>query len=147
MNLERHIKSHLDLMDHLANGETEKAEVIKTFYDEYFAVMDLPGDFYIETIRDVFQEHLMPQGKLMHRDRPVRPEAVSRMGLLTVEGEKDDICSIGQTVAAQDLCSGVRQYRKQHHMQAGVGHYGVFSGRRWNTEIYPLLRDFIHLNA
>ncbi|MGO4716821.1 polyhydroxyalkanoate depolymerase [Bradyrhizobium sp. 2TAF24] len=147
MNLERHIKSHLDLMDHLANGETEKAEVIKTFYDEYFAVMDLPGDFYIETIRDVFQEHLLPQGKLMHRDRPVRPEAVSRMGLLTVEGEKDDICSIGQTVAAQDLCSGVRQYRKQHHMQAGVGHYGVFSGRRWNTEIYPLLRDFIHLNA
>ncbi|MBR1219957.1 polyhydroxyalkanoate depolymerase [Bradyrhizobium sp. U87765 SZCCT0131] len=147
MNLERHVKSHLDLMTHLANGETEKAETIKTFYDEYFAVMDLPGDFYIETIRDVFQEHLLPQGKLMHRDRPVRPAAVSRMGLLTVEGEKDDICSIGQTVAAQDLCTGVRQYRKQHHMQAGVGHYGVFSGRRWNSEIYPLLRDFIHLNA
>ncbi|MEW6639931.1 MAG: polyhydroxyalkanoate depolymerase [Pseudomonadota bacterium] len=147
MNLERHIKSHLDLMDHLARGETDKAEVIKTFYDEYFAVMDLPGEFYIETIRDVFQEHLLPQGKLTHRGRPINPGAVSRMGLLTVEGEKDDICSIGQTVAAQDLCTGVRQYRKQHHMQAGVGHYGVFSGRRWNTEIYPLLRDFIHLNA
>lgn len=147
MNLERHIKSHMELMEHLANGETDKAETIKTFYDEYFAVMDLPGDFYIETIRDVFQEHLLPQGKLMHRERPINPGAASRMGLLTVEGEKDDICSIGQTVAAQDLCTGVRQYRKQHHMQAGVGHYGVFSGRRWNNEIYPLLRDFIHLNS
>ncbi len=123
MNLERHIKSHMDLMEHLANGETDKAETIKTFYDEYFAVMDLPGDFYIETIRDVFHEHLLPQGKLMHRDRPINAAAVSKMGLLTVEGEKDDICSIGQTVAAQDLCTGVRQYRKQHHMQAGVGHY------------------------
>jgi poly(3-hydroxybutyrate) depolymerase len=147
MNLERHMKSHLDLLEHLAKGETEKAEMIKTFYDEYFAVMDLPGTFYIETIRDVFQEHLLPQGKLMHRDRAVNPAAVSRMGLLTVEGEKDDICSIGQTVAAQDLCTSVRQYRKMHHMQAGVGHYGVFSGRRWNGEIYPLLRDFIHLNT
>ncbi len=147
MNLERHIKSHIELMEHLANGETDKAETIKTFYDEYFAVMDLPGDFYIETIRDVFHEHLLPQGKLMHRDRPVSAAAVSKMGLLTVEGEKDDICSIGQTVAAQDLCTGVRQYRKQHHMQAGVGHYGVFSGRRWNTEIYPRVRDFIYLNA
>jgi poly(3-hydroxybutyrate) depolymerase len=147
MNLERHLKSHMELMEHLANGETEKADTIKTFYDEYFAVMDLPGDFYIETIRDVFHEHLLPQGKLTHRGRPVNPGAVSRMGLLTVEGEKDDICSIGQTVAAQDLCTGVRQYRKLHHMQAGVGHYGVFSGRRWNTEIYPLLRDFVHLNS
>jgi polyhydroxyalkanoate depolymerase len=147
MNLERHIKAHAELYDHLARGDTEKADVIKTFYDEYFAVMDLPGDFYIETIRDVFQEHLLPQGRLMHRDRPVNPGAVSRMGLLTVEGEKDDICSIGQTVAAQDICTGVRQYRKLHHMQAGVGHYGVFSGRRWNNEIYPVLRDFIQLNA
>ena len=96
---------------------------------------------------DVFQEHLLPQGRLTHRGRPVNPAAVSKMGLLTFEGEKDDICSIGQTVAAQDLCSGMRHYRKLHHMQAGVGHYGVFSGRRWNNEIYPLLRDFIHLNA
>lgn len=147
MNLERHLKAHVELYEHLASGEIEKARVIKTFYDEYFAVMDLPGDFYIETIRDVFQEHLLPQGRLTHRGRPVDPAAVRKMGLLTVEGEKDDICSIGQTVAAQDLCTGVRRYRKLHHMQAGVGHYGVFSGRRWNNEIYPLLRDFIHLNA
>jgi poly(3-hydroxybutyrate) depolymerase len=147
MNLERHIKQHMDLANHLAKGEKDKAEIIKTFYDEYFAVMDLPAEFYIETVRDVFQEHLLPQGKLMHRGRPVNPASIKRMGLMTVEGEKDDICSIGQTLAAQDLCTGVRAYRKVHHMQAGVGHYGVFSGRKWNNEIYPLLRDFVHVNA
>jgi polyhydroxyalkanoate depolymerase len=147
MNLERHIKQHLDLHNHLVKGEKEKAEQIKTFYDEYFAVMDLPAEFYIETVRDVFQEHLLPQGKLTYRGRKVDPAAIRRMGLLTVEGEKDDICSIGQTVAAQDLCTGVRAYRRVHHMQAGVGHYGVFSGKRWNNEIYPLLRDFVHVNS
>jgi poly(3-hydroxybutyrate) depolymerase len=147
MNLERHIKSHVDLAEHLAKGETEKADVIKTFYDEYFAVMDLPAEFYIETIRDVFQEHLLPLGKLTYKGRTVNPGAIKRMGLMTVEGEKDDICAIGQTLAAQDLCTGVRAYRKVHHMQAGVGHYGVFSGRRWNNEIYPLLRDFVHVNS
>jgi poly(3-hydroxybutyrate) depolymerase len=147
MNLERHMKAHIELMDHLAKGETEKADTIKTFYDEYFAVMDLPADFYIETIRDVFQEHLLPQGKMTFRGRPVNPKAVRRMGLMTVEGEKDDICSIGQTVAAQDLCSSVRAYKRVHHMQGGVGHYGVFSGRKWNNEIYPLLRDFVHVNS
>jgi poly(3-hydroxybutyrate) depolymerase len=147
MNLERHIKSHVDLAGHLAKGETDKAETIKTFYDEYFAVMDLPAEFYIETIRDVFQEHLLPQGLLTYKGRSVNPGSIKRMGLMTVEGEKDDICSIGQTLAAQDLCTGVRAYRKVHHMQAGVGHYGVFSGRRWNNEIYPLLRDFVHVNS
>ncbi|CAN5157538.1 polyhydroxyalkanoate depolymerase [soil metagenome] len=147
MNLERHIKSHVDLADHLAKGETEKADIIKTFYDEYFAVMDLPAEFYIETIRDVFQEHLLQQGKLTYKGRVVNPGSIKRMGLMTVEGEKDDICAIGQTLAAQDLCTGVRAYRKVHHMQAGVGHYGVFSGRRWNNEIYPLLRDFVHVNS
>ncbi|GLR85006.1 poly(3-hydroxybutyrate) depolymerase [Bradyrhizobium iriomotense] len=147
MNLERHIKQHLDLANHIAKGEKEKAATIKTFYDEYFAVMDLPAEFYIETVRDVFQEHLLPLGKMTYRGRPVNPKAVSRMGLMTVEGEKDDICSIGQTLAAQDLCTGVRAYRRVHHMQAGVGHYGVFSGKRWNNEIYPLLRDFVHVNS
>jgi polyhydroxyalkanoate depolymerase len=147
MNLERHVKSHMELMEHLANGDTEKADAIRNFYDEYFAVMDLPAEFFIETIRAVFQEHHLPLGKLTYRDRVVDPRAVNRLGLLTVEGEKDDICSIGQTVAAQDLCSNVRQYRKVHHLQAGAGHYGVFSGRRWNSEIYPLLRDFVYANA
>ena len=147
MNLERHIKQHLDLHNHLVKGEKEKAESIKTFYDEYFAVMDLPAEFYIETVRDVFQDHLLPQGRLTFHGRPVNPAAIGRMGLMTVEGEKDDICSIGQTLAAQDLCTGVRAYRRVHHMQAGVGHYGVFSGKKWNNEIYPLLRDFIHVNS
>ena len=147
MNLERHLKQHLDLHNHLVKGEKEKAEAIKTFYDEYFAVMDLTAEFYIETIRDVFQQHLLPQGRLTYRGRTVNPSVIRRMGLMTVEGEKDDICSIGQTLAAQDLCTGVRAYRKVHHMQAGVGHYGVFSGRKWNNEIYPLLRDFVHVNS
>jgi poly(3-hydroxybutyrate) depolymerase len=147
MNLERHIKQHLDLHNHLVKGEKEKAEVIKTFYDEYFAVMDLTAEFYIETVRDVFQEHLLAKGKMTFRGRPVNPGAIKRTGLMTVEGEKDDICSIGQTLAAQELCTGVRAYRRVHHMQAGVGHYGVFSGKKWNNEIYPLLRDFIHVNS
>ena len=147
MNLERHIKQHLDMHNHLVKGEKDKAEIIKTFYDEYFAVMDLPAEFYIETVRDVFQEHLLPQGKMNFRGRPVNPAAIKRMGLMTVEGEKDDICSVGQTLAAQELCTGVRAYRRVHHMQAGVGHYGVFSGKKWNNEIYPLLRDFIHINS
>jgi poly(3-hydroxybutyrate) depolymerase len=147
MNLERHIKQHLDLANHLIKGEKEKAAVIKTFYDEYFAVMDLTAEFYIETVRDVFQEHLLPQGRMTFRGRPVSLAAIRRIGLMTVEGEKDDICSIGQTLAAQELCTGVRAYRRVHHMQAGVGHYGVFSGKKWNNEIYPLLRDFIHINA
>lgn len=147
LNLERHVKAHVELMDHLANGETEKADTIKTFYDEYFAVMDLPADFYIDTIRDVFQDHALPLGKMTYRGRTVNPASMRRMGLMTVEGEKDDICSIGQTVAAQDLCTSVRAYRKVHHMQAGVGHYGVFSGKKWTNQIYPLLRDFIHVNS
>ncbi|MBV9562232.1 MAG: polyhydroxyalkanoate depolymerase [Bradyrhizobium sp.] len=147
MNLERHLKQHLDLANHLAKGEMEKAAAIKTFYDEYFAVMDLTAEFYIETVRDVFQQHLLPRGKMTFRGRPVNPAAIRRLGLMTVEGEKDDICSIGQTLAAQELCTGVRAYRRVHHMQAGVGHYGVFSGRKWNNEIYPLLRDFVHVNS
>ena len=147
MNLERHIKRTSISPIIWPRARRRRPNSIKTFYDEYFAVMDLPAEFYIETVRDVFQEHLLPQGKLMHRGRPVNPASIKRMGLMTVEGEKDDICSIGQTLAAQDLCTGVRAYRKVHHMQAGVGHYGVFSGKRWNNEIYPLLRDFVHVNS
>jgi polyhydroxyalkanoate depolymerase len=147
MNLDRHVKQHLALADHIAKGEKDKAEVIEKFYDEYFAVMDLPAEFYLETVRDVFQEHLLPQGRMMHRGRAVNPGAISGMGLMTVEGEKDDICSIGQTLAAQHLCTGLRDDRRVHHMQTGAGHYGVFSGKRWNNEIYPRLRDFVQANA
>jgi polyhydroxyalkanoate depolymerase len=143
MNLERHVTAHLDLYEHLANGAREEAAAARAFYDEYFAVLDLPAEFYLETVQTVFQEHALPLGKLEWRGRRIDPRAIRRTALLTVEGEKDDICALGQTLAAQDLCSGLRPYRKRHHMQAGVGHYGVFSGRRWNSQIYPIVRNVI----
>jgi poly(3-hydroxybutyrate) depolymerase len=143
MNIERHLKAHRELYDHLAKGEHEKAEVTKAFYDEYFAVLDLSAEFYLETVRLVFQEHLLPAGQLEYRGERVEPRAIKRTMLLTVEGERDDICAVGQTAAAHDLCSGLRPYLKRHHMQPGVGHYGVFSGNRWNNQIYPLLKNVI----
>jgi polyhydroxyalkanoate depolymerase len=143
MNIERHVKAHRELYDNIANGEHEKAEVTKAFYDEYFAVLDLAAEFYLETVRLVFQEHALPTGKLAWQGMPVEPAAIKRTMLLTVEGERDDICAVGQTVAAHDLCSGLRPYLKRHHMQPGVGHYGVFSGNRWNNQIYPLVKNVI----
>ncbi len=143
MNIERHVKAHQTLYELLSNGEVEKAKVTKDFYDEYFAVLDLAADFYLETVRYIFQEHRLPTGTLEWRGGLVEPRAIKKTMLLTVEGEKDDICAVGQTAAAHDLCSGLRPYRKRHHMQAGVGHYGVFSGRRWETQIYPLVKNVI----
>ncbi len=143
MNIDRHVKAHKELYENLAKGEKEKAEATKSFYDEYFAVLDLTAEFYLETVRIAFQEHLLPRGELTYRGELVEPAAIRKTTLLTVEGEKDDICAVGQTVAAHDLCSKLRPYRKKHHMQAGVGHYGVFSGSRWTNQIYPLLRNVI----
>jgi polyhydroxyalkanoate depolymerase len=143
MNVERHMKAHRELYDHLVKGEHEKAQVTKAFYDEYFAVLDLTAEFYLETVRLVFQECALPTGKLEWQGERVEPRAIKRTMLLTVEGERDDICAVGQTVAAHDLCSGLRPYLKRHHMQAGVGHYGVFSGNRWTNQIYPLLKNVI----
>jgi len=143
MNLERHVKAHFDLFWLLAAGESAKAEAVKAFYDEYFAVLDLTAEFYLETVRNIFQEHALALGKLCWRGNRVEPRAIRRSALLTVEGEKDDICSLGQTMAALELCSGLRPYMKRHHMQAGVGHYGVFSGKRWQNQIYPILRNVI----
>jgi polyhydroxyalkanoate depolymerase len=143
MNLERHLKAHRDLYDHLANGDHEKAQATKAFYDEYFAVLDLTAEFYLETVERVFQEHALPKGELSFRGGKVEPAAIRRTMLLTVEGEKDDVCAVGQTVAAHDLCSKLRPYLKRHHMQPGVGHYGVFSGKRWETQIYPLVKNVI----
>jgi polyhydroxyalkanoate depolymerase len=143
MNVERHLKAHRELYDHLAKGEHEKAQVTKAFYDEYFAVLDLTAEFYLETVRLVFQERALPTGKLEWQGGRVEPRAIKRTMLLTVEGERDDICAVGQTAAAHELCSGLRPYLKRHHMQAGVGHYGVFSGNRWTNQIYPLLRNVI----
>jgi len=144
MNPERHKKAFADLHTHIVAGDTEKADATWAFYDEYFAVNDLTAEFYLETVRLVFQEHALPRGDLMVRGRRVDPRAIRRTALFTVEGERDDICAIGQTVAAHDLCSTLAPYRKTHHVQLGVGHYGVFSGRRWNTQIYPRVRELIH---
>lgn len=143
MNMERHIKAHMELYENLAAGESEKAEATKTFYDEYFAVLDLPAEFYIETVQRVFQEYHLAEGRLVVHGQKVNPRAIRRTALLTVEGEKDDICSVGQTLAAHDLCTGLKPYLRKHHLQPGVGHYGVFNGRRWNTQIYPLVRNLI----
>ena len=143
MNLGRHIDSHVDLYTHLATGRTDDAQTTKIFYDEYFAVLDLTAEFYLETVSRVFQDHLLPRGELVWSNRRVDPGAIRRTALFTVEGERDDICSVGQTVAAHALCANIFANRKRHHLQPGVGHYGVFNGRKWQTQIYPLVRNLI----
>ncbi|MFZ6647823.1 polyhydroxyalkanoate depolymerase [Undibacterium sp. TJN25] len=144
MNLERHMNAFKGLYHDLVAGELEKAHHTRAFYEEYFAVLDMDAEFYLETIQHVFQEYALAQGKLQWRGRTVRPAALRRTALLTVEGENDDICALGQTMAAHDLCSSIPPFLKSHHMQAGVGHYGVFSGRRWNQQIYPIVREMIY---
>jgi polyhydroxyalkanoate depolymerase len=143
MNIERHLKAHQELYENLARGEEAKAAATKAFYDEYFAVLDLTAEFYLETVKLVFQDHALPLGALTYQDQKVEPAAIRRTMLFTVEGEKDDICAVGQTLAAHDLCTSLRPYRKRHHMQAGVGHYGVFSGRTWQNQIYPMVKNVI----
>ena len=143
INVERHRKVHLDLYQHLAKGEVEKAQAIKDFYDEYFAVLDLTAEFYLETVAWVFQEARLAKGELTFRGGRVDMKAIRRTMLLTVEGERDDICSIGQTSAAHELCTGLRPHMKRHHLQVGVGHYGVFSGRRWENQVYPQVKNTI----
>ncbi len=143
MNIERHLKAHRELYENLAKGEDVKAAQTKAFYDEYFAVLDLTAEFYLETVRLVFQDHALPLGALTYQNHKVEPSAIRRTALFTVEGEKDDICAVGQTLAAHDLCSSLRPYRKRHHMQAGVGHYGVFSGKTWQNQIYPMVKNVI----
>jgi poly(3-hydroxybutyrate) depolymerase len=143
MNMDRHVKAHMDLYQNLARGNAEKARITKEFYDEYFAVLDLTAEFYLETVQWVFQEFRLPKGELKFQGDPVEPRAIRKTSLLTVEGERDDICAMGQTLAAQDLCTSIKPHRKRHHMQAGVGHYGVFSGKKWNAQIYPIVRNTI----
>ncbi|EWY39230.1 poly(3-hydroxybutyrate) depolymerase [Skermanella stibiiresistens SB22] len=147
MNMERHTKAYRDMYEHLIAGEDEKANAIKTFYDEYLAVMDLPAEFFIQTVRLIFQEHALPLGTLEWHGQKVEPAAIRHTALFTVEGENDDICAIGQTLAAQDLCTGLRPHLKHHHLQLGAGHYGVFNGRRWSGQVYPMLRMIIQANS
>jgi polyhydroxyalkanoate depolymerase len=143
MNMDRHGAAHRKLYDHLAAGETEAAEAIKAFYDEYFAVLDLTEEFYLETIDRIFQRAELATGEFTHRGRKVDCGAIRNTALLTVEGGRDDICALGQTAAAHDLCSSLRPHLKRHHLQANVGHYGVFNGKRWEKEIYPVVRNLI----
>jgi polyhydroxyalkanoate depolymerase len=145
MNPERHLRSFEDMAEARAASDQSKFQFIQAFYEEYFAVMDLPAGFFLETVKLVFHDNVLPLGMLKVHGRPVNPGAIKRTALLTVEGERDDICGLGQTLAAQELCMGLRQHMKAHYVQTGVGHYGVFGGRRWNNEVYPKVRDFIQM--
>jgi polyhydroxyalkanoate depolymerase len=135
--------ARFDLYESLARGDVEKAKITKAFYDEYFAVLDLTAEFYLETVAWVFQEARLANRQLTFRGEPVEPGAIRHTALLTVEGERDDICALGQTAAAHDLCRSIKPYMRRHHMQAGVGHYGVFSGKRWEEQVYPIVRNMV----
>jgi polyhydroxyalkanoate depolymerase len=143
MNIARHVRAHMDLFGHILKDEMDKANANRRFYDEYFSVADLAEEFYLETVQKVFQEYHLARGIATYRDRRIDPSAIRKAWLLTVEGERDDICGLGQTMAAQDLCSGIKSTRKKHYVQPGVGHYGIFSGSRWQTQIYPMVRNMI----
>jgi poly(3-hydroxybutyrate) depolymerase len=142
MNIERHVSAHLEMFEHLVEGDGDSAERHRDFYDEYLAVMDLTAEFYLQTVEQVFIRHAIPLGLFHHRDAPIKLGAIRRTALLTVEGEKDDISGVGQTYAAQELCANIPQPRREHYLQEGVGHYGVFNGSRFRREIAPRIQDF-----
>lgn len=143
MNLDRHIGEHVKLFRHLVRGDGESAEAHRKFYDEYLSVLDLTAEFYLQTVNQVFQERALPTGRMKWRGLTVDPSAITKTALLTVEGELDDISAPGQTIAAQRLCSGLPQHKKLNYLQKGVGHYGIFNGRKWREEIEPRVRRFI----
>jgi poly(3-hydroxybutyrate) depolymerase len=143
MNPDRHLDAHWDYFNHLMLGEDESAEKHREFYDEYNAVLDLPAEYYLETVRTVFQEFSLPKGRMYLRGELVRPQAIRAPALLTIEGELDDISGNGQTEAAHALCLNIPRERRQHYVAPGAGHYGIFSGRRWREGVFPRVRDFI----
>lgn len=143
MNLDRHMKAHVGLYNHLVEGDGDSADQHREFYDEYLSVMDLPAEFFLQTIATVFKDHALPKGAMKHRKKTVDPSKIKKTALMTVEGEKDDICGLGQTSAAHDICTGLAEGKKLRHVQMGAGHYGVFNGRRWKTEIQPRIAEFI----
>src|SRR5271167_1975523 len=142
MNLDRHVNAHLDKFNHLVRGDGDSAEKHREFYDEYLAVMDLTAEYYMQTIETVFVRHSLPKGEMTHRGAKVDLAAIRNCGLMTVEGEKDDISGVGQTQAAQDLCVNIPPAKKLHHLQLGVGHYGVFNGSKFRSQIAPRIGDF-----
>jgi poly(3-hydroxybutyrate) depolymerase len=147
MNAQRHFDSHRDYFFHLVEGDGESAEAHRKFYDEYNAVMDLPAEYYLDTIRMVFKEHQLPLGKMVVAGERVEPSAITTSALFTIEGELDDISGVGQTQASHSLCTGIPNSRRMHLTAEGAGHYGIFSGRRYREVIYPQIRDFIASHA
>jgi poly(3-hydroxybutyrate) depolymerase len=143
MNLSRHVDAHYAYFQNLVKGDGDTAQKHREFYDEYLAVMDLTEEFYIQTLEEVFQKYTLANGVMRHRGVRVDPGAITRTALLTVEGENDDISGIGQTQAAHDICANIPESMRRDYIQPGVGHYGVFSGRRFRTEIYPRMREFM----
>ena len=143
MNPKRHFEAHLNLFEALVADDDVAARATREFYDEYFAVSDLPAEVYLDTIEQIFQGNRLARGEYEWRGRPVHPERITRTALLTVEGERDDICGPGQTMAAHELCTRIPAYRRRHHLQAGVGHFGVFSGSRFQREMVPRIVDFM----
>ncbi|MEN9544764.1 MAG: hypothetical protein RLZZ598_1597, partial [Pseudomonadota bacterium] len=143
MNPDRHLKSHYDYFLDLVRGDDDSVEAHRKFYDEYNAVLDLPAEYYLDTIKTVFQDHALVNGTWIVDGQPVRPQDITGTALLTVEGELDDISGAGQTHAAHELCARIPKARQQRYDVAGAGHYGIFSGRRWREQAYPQIRDFI----
>jgi poly(3-hydroxybutyrate) depolymerase len=146
MNFDRHVSAHRDLFHNLVRGDGDSADKHREFYDEFLAVMDLAAEYYLQTIETVFLEHKLAKGEMLHRNRRVDPSRIKNVALMTVEGEKDDITGVGQTEAAQTLCTSLPEALRAHHVQPGVGHYGVFNGSRFRGEILPKIRDFIAVN-
>ncbi len=143
MNLDRHREAHVDLFNNLVKGDCDSVEQHTQFYDEYLAVMDLSAEFYLQTVEEVFKNHTLPDGRMRHNNKPVNCAKISKTALMTLEGELDDICGLGQTEAAHDLTPNIPDDEHYHYVQKGVGHYGIFNGRRWRTEIQPRIREMI----
>jgi poly(3-hydroxybutyrate) depolymerase len=146
MNLDRHLEAHRKLFGHLVKGDGDSVQKHREFYDEYLAVMDLTAEFYLQTVDTVFIRHALPKGEMTHRNRMIDPSMIKRVALLTVEGEHDDISGVGQTEAAHALCGNIPPAKKAHYLQMGVGHYGVFNGSRFRSEIAPRISDFVLSN-
>ena len=146
MNLDRHLEAHRNLFKHLVKGDGDSATKHREFYDEYLAVMDLSAEFYLQTVDTVFIRHALPKGQMTHRGRMIDPAHIKRVALLTIEGEHDDISGVGQTEAAHKLCSNIPAEKKVHYLQPEVGHYGVFNGSRFRSEIAPRISDFVLSN-
>ena len=144
MNWERHVDAHWSFFEHLVGDDGDSASKHREFYDEYLSVLDLSAEFYLDTIKRIFQNHELPLGTFMHRGRLVKPSTITKTALMTVEGEKDDISGIGQTQAAHDLCTNLPEDMQLDYIQPGVGHYGVFNGSRFRKEIVPRVVNFIH---